>query len=293
MKRCLLIIILILSFQSFRVLADTQIPVYVQPIDPSIASETATAVRDLISNDISENVGFVLVEDPAGAKFVLKTKVIKLGSASVIGLSKYANGKLIISSQLKAAKSEELDLVCKRLTRAVLTETPMSTQSNVSEVTQEEVKTGTNRKDTIGRWLVGFGPTGVSSLNNPGLVFGGVLGFTWEIVDPNAMVKLFWDGGGGFSYFALGADYFLSETRTAAFVGASFGYGVGIAQANNNSFLGVDTSGRGFAGGVEAGVSFFRTSKLNLDLALTYETIFANNPYGMPGLYGMRLELLF
>jgi hypothetical protein len=232
------------------------------------------------------------VDEASQAQVILKPKVIKLGSATVISLEKHEGGKLKFSGQLKAANQEELDLVCKKLTRSVLNEKTLQSDSKVSEVTHDEVKSGSNRKETIGRWALGFGPTWVSNVNSGGGKFGLLIGYTWEIIDPNVMIKLYWDGAAGFSFFAIGANYFFSESKISPFAGLSFGYAGSSVQSVPGYISGViDTSG--FAGGAELGMSFFRNSRVNLNVSGVFNTLFTSNYLGTPSLVGLRIGVLF
>jgi hypothetical protein len=70
--------------------------------------------------------------------------------------------------------------------------------------------------------------------------------------------------------------------------------GYGGAQVQGNPAPQITTTNvSGFSVGADFGLAFFRTSRVNMELALRVATIFANNSYGLPGQYGLRLNILF
>ncbi len=290
MKRLLAVSFLILGFSSFGFAAQT--PVYVSTVTASGGASEGEAVHDLIEASVGEMNDYRISTDPNEAKITIKAKVVKLGSALMVSVEKIENGQVKFASQLKAAQPDELDVVCRRLARAVMTEKAPNVEDNVHEVTKAETVSGTNRKDVVGRWIFGFGPTELYNLNNGSTAeFGGIIGYTWELAEPSVMLKLFLDGTGGFSTIGIGADYFFSQSSTSLFGGIDMGYGG--AQVQGNTINLSTTSVSGFSGGADFGFAFFRTSRVNVELALRIATIFSTLPNGLPGQYGLRLNLLF
>jgi len=291
MKSLIAISFLLLGFSSLGLSAQTT--VYVQPAQASGGATEGEAVHDLIEASVGEMNEYRVSTDPKEAKISLKIKVVKLGSALMVSVEKIENSQVKFATQLKAAQPEELDIVCRRIAKAVMTEKAPSSEDNVHEVTKAETASGTNRKDVVGRWIFGFGPTGIFNLNNSGTAeFGGIIGYGWELAEPSVMLKLFYDGTAGFGSLGIGADYFFSQSSTSLFGGIDMGYGSAQVQGNPAPTI-TTTSVNGFSGGADFGFAFFRASRVNMELALRVATIFASTSYGLPGQYGLRLNILF
>jgi hypothetical protein len=162
----------------------------------------------------------------------------------------------------------------------------------VEKVEGGQVKFTSQLKAAQPDWIFGFGPTELYNLNNGSTAeFGGIIGYTWELAEPSIMLKLFLDGTGGFSTVGIGADYFFSQASTSLYGGIDMGYGGAQVQGNTTSLS--TTSVSGFSGGADFGFAFFRTSRVNVELALRVATIFSTLPNGLPGQYGLRLNILF
>jgi hypothetical protein len=283
--------LLILGFSTFCFAAQTT--VYVQAPQVSGGASEGEAVHDLIEASVGEMNDYRISTDQKEAKISLKIKVVKLGNALMVAVEKIEGGQVKFATQLKAAQPDELDIVCRRLAKAVMSEKAPSSEDNVHEVTKAETVSGTNRKDVVSRWIFGFGPTGLFNLNNSATAeFGGTIGYSWELAEPSVMLKLFYDGAGGFGSFGIGADYFFSQSSTSLFGGIDMGYGGAQVQGNPASTI-TTTSVNGFSAGADLGFAFFRTSRVNMELALRVATLFASNSYGLPGQYGLRLNILF
>jgi hypothetical protein len=215
MKKLLAASFLVLGFSSFGFATQTQ--VFVQTVTGTGGATEGEAVHDLIEASVGEMNDYRISTDQKEAKITLKAKVVKLGNALIVSVEKIQDGQVKFASQLKAAQPDELDVVCRRLAKAVLDEKAPSVNDNVHEVTKAETVSGTNRKDVVSRWIFGFGPTGLFNLNNSATAeFGGIIGYTWELSEP-VMLKLFLDGASGFNTVGIGADYFFSQSSTSLF----------------------------------------------------------------------------
>lgn len=80
------------------------------------ASDLTTAT-ELVRTSVTDVSSDGVVEKSSQADYTLKPKLIRLGQAYVLSLAKVKDGKVIFSSQLKAAQMDELDKVATRLTR--------------------------------------------------------------------------------------------------------------------------------------------------------------------------------
>ncbi len=263
-----------------------------------IGSEDGNAISDLVRSSVAESGRNVLVSDPKSAQFILNPRVIKLGSSYVMTVEKSKDGKIVFSSQLKATKVEELDGVAARLTRAALDETPVRGDARIGDVTEIEASAGARRKETQKHWFFGFGPFGASNMGTSGTLYNLDIAYAWDI--NTYQLKIFYDGTvpgsnsptsvttssgqtvnvTSLGDIGLGLNYYIRDTDMAPFVSGDFGYG---GNSSVSSFI----------GGIGAGIGLFRTSNINMEVALRYAYMFNSTPIGNPSVYGARLGLYF
>lgn len=249
--------------------------------------------RALVEHAVGEVGSHEVTEDEDKADFMLRPTLMKLGESYVLGLTQVRDGRIVHSSQLKAAKMDELDKVATRLTRSVIAQEKAKDNPRVGEITDHEAREGTQRRPTRFVSHFGFGGAILSNLNATSDVgYSFSIGRAW---DANvAMIKLV--GHGDFSGSAwmltagIGGNYFFTMTDIAPYVTADFG--AGAAKIDGGGVLSGETVG-GFAFGGGAGVQFLRTSSINLDLGFRASVILKENPLGFPQSYALRLGLYF
>jgi hypothetical protein len=274
-------------FISISAIADT---FYVEGANSSFDDEKATAV-ELIQSAVAE-LGHKVVDDPAKAEFTLRPRLMRLGSAYILKLEKRKAGVAVFSSQLKAQQLEELDRVAKRLTRSVIKNSPADDDARVGEITNEEATQGVQRRPAVGGVHFALGPVFLANSGTSGVGYGFTLGKSWDL--NNALILIRADVFGQGSAFAadlgLAGHYFLLDTKYAPFVGGEFGFG-GIRQ--NTGTLFSDDFHLGFFLGPIAGVQLFRTSTVQLELAVRWSIMLQSTTLGRPSVLGFRVGLYF
>jgi len=260
----------------------------------AVSSGVDTSVADTVTELIKTAVvsmGHDLAEDPKEADYSLQPKLLKLGSAIVLTIDKTRKGRVIHSGNLKAAAVEELDVVATRLTRAVVKGQKVAKAMRVGRIRESEVDTGRRRTKAAKRKYLGFGPSLVSSLGTGDVFYDFVFAYSWDI--NKARLSLFLDLAVGetesvFFMGGLGVKFFTSMEDTSPFFGGEFGFGA-FKPAGA-----ITASQGGFAAGATAGYSFFRTSSINLDVALKIAAIMKESSAGgIPILGGLRVGMHF
>jgi hypothetical protein len=267
--------------------------VYVEPASGSgVSASDLTTATDLVSSSVSDVSSDTVVNQASQAEYVLKPKLIRLGEAYVLSLSKVRDGKVVFSSQLKAAHMDELDKVALRLTGSVILGKRASDDAHVGEITDQEAKEGTQRHATRKQTYLGFGGSSFGNLNSSGIGFSLGAAYAWDL--NRARVKLLAEGDmNGSAFFAsagLGGSYFLSLADLAPYLAADFGAGAAKVDGGG-AFTGPTTVG--FVVGFGAGIELLRTSSVNLDLGFRAAYLLHSNDFGLPQAYSLRLGLYF
>jgi hypothetical protein len=275
----------LLLFGSAQVLADNY---YVRELkSPGVAKDDVATITELIKNAV-ESTGNHVVDTENGAKYALRSKILKLGGAYILTVDKVRDSKTQFSTQLKAEHFEELDNVVSRVIRSVIKEVAIVDNGTVHDVTENEAIQGTRRKDTVNRWYIGMGPGTVSHVNSTRTLFDFSLGYFFEI-DPEWALKIIYDGtGSNFSYLALGTNYYFTDKRSSPMATMHLGYG--SASIDTDSWFHSDTIS-GFVVGGGVGYQFFRTSKVNLELLLSADVLTQANSLGTPAKFGFRVGI--
>jgi len=268
--------------------------VYVEPTTGSgISPSDLTAATELISTSVTEVSSNRVVEQAAQADLILRPKLIRLGEAYILSLTKTnKEGQILFSSQLKAEKIDELDKVAQRLTRSVLESETGKEGIRVGEITNEEAKEGTQRRPVRNATYFGFGGSTFSNLGSSGIGYNFGLAYSWDINRARIKILSEWNINGN-SFFAsggLGANYFFTLTDLAPYIAADFG--AGAAKLEAGGILSGQAIG-GFVVGVGTGIEFFRTSAINLDLGFRAGFLLNSNTLGMPAVYSLRLGVYF
>ena len=248
---------------------------------------------DLVRNAVPQAGNHQVAEQPGGADYILRSRLLRLGGSLVLIMEKIKDGRAYYNSQMKAANIEELDQVANRLTRAVILGTAPGSDVRVGEVTHQEAKEGMERRPARKGGFLSFGPAMFSSLNTSSNVGAGLsFGRFWDV--NYFMVKLFIEGGTNtdaiFADAGLGGNYFLSNEDTAPYLGIDFGGGVAKA-TGGGIFTGESAAGFVLGGG--PGIMFLRTSTVNLDLSLRASVLLRTLSTGTPVMYSLRLGLYY
>jgi hypothetical protein len=246
----------------------------------------------LITTSVGEVSSHSVIDEEEKAGLVLRPTLMRLGESYVLGLSKLRGGKIIGSSQLKAANMDELDKVAERLTRSVLGGESAKANPRVGEITDHEAREGTQRRPTRSVNYVSFGGSVFSNLNSDGLGYSFGIGHGWDV--NTAMIKIIVTGD--FNQDAwmlstgLGGNYFFSMRDIAPYVTGDFG--AAAAKIDGGGLLSGQTIG-GFSLGAGAGIQFLRTAAVNLDLGFRANFLLRENQLGIPQSYSLRLGIFF
>lgn len=258
-------------------------------------------VQELVKAAVSEQSGYSLASSAENADLVLKTRILKLGSAYVLTIDKLKGGKVSFTSKMRASNAEDLDTVSARVVRSVLNEVRAETNAQVDDITEDEVTRGTRRHIATRQWEIGFGPAWGTNLNTDksGLVFH--LGFVWG-VDPQWDLDLSFratgiDGKNSssayFSEFMIGTNYHFNKNKNAPFLTAALGRAT--AGASDSAVILNDDTATGWAARVGAGMKFFRTSTVNLGLEANYTFLLAETSVSKknPGVASLLVSIYY
>lgn len=266
--------------------------VYVAPATGTgVSSDDLATATELVQSSVGDVSSDTIVNQASRADFVLQPRLIRLGQAYLMTLSKVKNGEILSSTQLKAERMDELDKVAGRLTRSVLEGKNAKTNLRVGEITDQEAKDGTQRKPSRKAIYLGFGGASLKALNTTGLGYSVSAAYTWDL--NTLRVKILGEGDvNGDAFFAsgaIGANYYLGVEDVAPYLSADFGGG---AAKIEQSLLEGQTVG-GFVVGVGTGIEFLRTASVNLDLGFRAAFMLHENQIGRPEAFTLRLGIYF
>ena len=257
-------------------------------IGPGIAESDLSTATELIRVSVGQSGSHHVSKDSSKADFILRPRLMKLGSAYIMTLEKLKGEEVVFSNQLKASQLDELDKITSRLTRSVIESLKSEKEAKVGEVTDEEAKQGSQRKPAIRGYYFGIGPVLLGNLGSSGLGYDLSGAYAWDV--NQIMVQIFTDlafkGSASFLDIGIGGHYFLSDRDLAPYLAADFGY-AGASVQNT-----LESSG-GFALGFGAGFQLLRTSSIHLELGTRFTVLFNKNSIGNPTLLQLRLGLYF
>ena len=256
-----------------------------------VSTELADTVTELVKSEV-KSAGQELVLDPKEADYVLAPSILKLGSSMVLKIDKLKKGKVVFSRKLKAQKVEELDEVSERLTYAVIEETSIRSQERVGKIRKGEEDSDRRRRKAAKRWYFGVGPAFGAHLNTGDIFYAFEGAYSFDI--NRALIRIFWesafgDGTAIFQMLGLGVNFFSSDRDTAWVYGGDFGFG--WAKESGNLLSGDSASGFALGGGI--GISFFRTSSINVEIMTRARVITRKGTQGLPILYSLKLGVYF
>ena len=258
--------------------------VFVEATTGTVSASDLTTTTELIRGAVRSQGGHQSVGTPGEAEVLLRPKLMKLGNSYILSIEKLKGQQVEFSSQLKAAQIEEMDRVAVRVTRAVLDEKAIADDARVGDVTDTEVREGTNRKQALKGWYFGLGPAWLSELGTSGTGYYFDLGYAFDL--NHLVMKIAYDAsyssGASVSALTLNGNYMFSEAALSPYVGASFG--IGSFYATNSSLF---SSTTGFAAGVGGGVQMLRTSSFQVEIGAQMMFIL-KQPH--PNMFALRLN---
>jgi hypothetical protein len=249
------------------------------------------SLKSLITSAVS-NAGSKLADTPQAADYVLNTDVLRLGQAYILTVTRLKNGTTINSSRQKASTAEELDDAADRAVRATILGTTTKQDLRVGEVTPREEDRLSRRIKSKSSNYFGFGPATFNNMGTKPLAYDLAIGHNWEVT-PQAAIRVLFDGvmsNDWKTYFVsggLGLNYMLTDMDNSPYVGGTLGFGFSGSRTTAATSIG------GFDGMLGLGWQFFRTSSTQFDVFAGYTAIFGNNTIGAPGVYGVRIGVLW
>ena len=257
-----------------------------------VSDADLTNATELVKSAVGDVSSNSVVDQPNQADLILRPKLLHLGAAYILTLSKIRDGQTIYSSQLKAEKIDELDKVAERLTRSVLAGKRAADTPRVGEITNQEEHDGTQRRPARHAVYLGFGGANFQNLNSSGVGYSFGLAYSWDV--NRARIKLMGEGDvNGAAFFAsagLGGNYFLTMEDLAPYL--SLDFGAGVAKLDGGGVLSGQTVG-GFVVGTGAGLEMLRTSAISVDLGFRMGFLFHSTVQGTPAAFTLRLGLYF
>jgi hypothetical protein len=287
-------ILVLTSFAATCILASSDAladQIYVESATGSAVSANAlSTATELIKTAVPSVGSDTVTEQLKQADYRLRPKLLRLGEAYVLSLSKIRKGQVVFASQLKAMQMEDLDEVAQRLTRSVLRE------ERISPAREDDLGGGSDEgrhhKPAHRVTYLGFGGAAFTNLNATGIGLSIAAAQAWDV--DNALIKILgegdFNGSAFFTSVSLGGNYFLTSADVAPYVTGDFG--AGVAKLDGGGVLDGQTV-VGFAGGAGAGVQFLRASSVHLDLGFRAGFLFHANQLGIPQAYTLRIGLYF
>ena len=260
---------------------------------PGVATGQLQTITDLVRSAVGEAGSSVVApENPSACTVTLRTKVLKLDSATILSVEKWEENRMTFSTQLKAARTDELDRIANRVVRAVLSETAAKADARVDDVTEDEATHGVARRPARSGYFASFGPAWLSNLNATGLGVGISGGYAWDV--NRVILQLQGDfvtrSAAIWSAAGLSGRYFLGSSDLAPYVSGQFGYGF-AKQAKSGIFTGETTTG--FALGAGAGLHLLRTTIVNLAVGARVTTILSELQGANPIATNVEVSLFF
>lgn len=240
-------------------------------VEPHMKATIDSLVKSFVSKESNQ-----ISSTADAADFTLSPKLIRLGNAYFITIDKTKDGRILYTSNMKAAVPEDLDVTAKRVVRSVLTEVKIEDSATVKDVTIQEETQNTRRYQATRQWRFLFGPTAGSNLNGDSNSFFN-FGYAWGM-DPNYDATVDWKvasvaNGGSYSSLMLAMTYYMDIGKHTPYFRAGIGRASGAA-GDNTAFIFSDDSFSGWGAQIGAGYKFFRTSSVNVVVEATYDQAF-------------------
>ena len=158
---------------------------------------------------------------------------------------------------------------------------PRQGERRVGEIYEDDRDRVASRVRSLKLWSISIGPAIASGINNNNMFYAFGVDRNWDVQEQAEMrVSAFGvvpsRETGSFLMASLGGSYFFSRNDISPVIGADLGFGTAV---------GTDVKrASGFAGGLRAGLRFFRTSETQISIEGYYRTVFAEQTPGVAGL---------
>jgi len=254
--------------------------VFVGNIKPiSVPEEDAITVTELVKTSVVEDAQGSLVNTPEDSDYVITGRLVKLGEAYSLTLIKERSTKEVFRTSLKAALMSDMDIVIKRLVRAIDQEVSADKNAGVKDVTLNEEKNQRRRKEVLSQFAFAVGPAATKNMNIDGSSILWNVGYNYEVdFDWDMHVDVDWLTTNRHSeddayYFALnfGVSHFFTDGNMSPFVEGHLGYGAAMAStgcSGSSLICSSKDKASGWIVGLGLGMKFFRTATSNFGIVL-------------------------
>lgn len=273
---------------------------YLRPTESkSLTASDLTGIDEIIKMSAEKVKNLKIATNENQASMILEPRIAKIGSAYIFSVKKIKNGTVLFQQQARASNLEDMDTVALRVLRAVVNQKDIAADSEVTDVTEDQLTRGSKRIGITAGWFFGIGPGLARNLNTEATGVNATLGYNFAIHE-NASLNLGWQyiyfnkTSAAFNSLYMGGDYFFTGKNTSPFLSAAFGYGGASAHDGNTSvfhFSKDSASGWNLQAG--AGLMFFRAYKMNMSVSARWLQFFDKTSYGPPGLGILNMTFYF
>lgn len=198
-------------------------------LEKSAEKSESEIVTTLVSNAVTESGIYPRALAWKDAQILLQPKLMKLGQAYILTLSREKNGIIDFSSSLRAETFDEMDKIALRLTQAVLQGINVNETVRIDNVTANEAIAGTEKKASRQSQIFTMGPVFFNGFPSDGV--GTHLGIAkfWDadfgairfnILDFNSRGSVQWIKTG------IGANYVFNRNNFSPYLGGEFNVGI-------------------------------------------------------------------
>ncbi len=245
----------------------------------SVAEADAATVTELIKTSFVEELGHSIVNSVDDADFSVSGRLMKLGESYTLTLIKAKGSSEVFRSSLKATQLSDMDVVVKRLVRAISEENTADENASVKDVTQDEQQNSRRRKEVLSQFTFAVGPAATTNMNVKGSTILWNIGYNFELdykwdmhLDVDWLSTMKHSENDAYFYgLNFGANYYLTTKNMSPFIEGHFGYGTASAStgcSGSSLICSSKDSASGWMIGTGIGFRFFRTSQSNFSFVI-------------------------
>ncbi len=280
--------------------------IYVAPVQGTNMSEQQSqTLRELIKVEVQNNNDNRIAVNLDDADFFIQTKVIHFKSYT-LSMTRWQGNKRVSSGQWKADTLGNLEGQLATAVNEILNgkDNPQSAvlfenkKSLGERAAEKKRRSNFERVEARRQVVVGFGPAFFDKMNAAESGLGFQAGYVWNIDDhfdlglqTDFAISTKYSDAHMFSGKII-TNYYFSTSDVSPFLGAGFGYGFASLHDSNTPSI-TDGGASGFAMSLQGGVKFFRTSTVNFMISGEYTRIFDQASLGQPGVFFLKVGLLY
>ena len=267
----------ILIFLTFiiSVFAEAKSKVFVGSIKAiSVSESDAATIEELIKTSVIEDLKNSLVNNHDESDYAISGRLVKLGEAYSLTLIKEKGANEIFRTSLKASLMSDMDVVVRRLVRAIDNEEAADSNAKVKDVTLDEQKNQRRRKEVLSQFTFAIGPATTTDMNIAGQTILWNLGYNYEIdFDWDMHLDIDWlstqrhsEDDAEFLALNFGVNHYFTEGNFSPFIEGHLGYGTATVSrgcSSNSLICSSRDRSSGWIFGLGLGLRFFRTSTTN------------------------------